>query len=251
MSHGTKIEDGNVSVIGAGILPFSIDPIFGKAYFLLGKEKTYYQWPKGSNKWSDFGGGVKVSDSCPEETAAREFLEESLGCVFLENEDELDTILTKEIFEKRKEFIKQRLLDNQYILKLEKIWSGFDYQKKVYIIFVIQIPWDPECMYRFDDCSFFLNASIGIRDNESNPFYNHIAVEVNEEDNNEVISIHKDFLEKKKIMFWSAIHLREAENEYNDNSFRGGKHERIRDHFQKPLSVILNTLQNSNAHLFS
>lgn len=63
----------------AGMLPINV--INGELYFLLGKDRN-------DNSWSDFGGRAEECDggNC-KETAAREFLEESLGVVM-----EMDSI---------------------------------------------------------------------------------------------------------------------------------------------------------------
>lgn len=61
--------------IGAGVLPFCVTDT-GKVQFFLGKELG-----KGRNKywWSDFGGKRESQDETAEETACREFSEETLG----------------------------------------------------------------------------------------------------------------------------------------------------------------------------
>jgi 8-oxo-dGTP pyrophosphatase MutT (NUDIX family) len=46
--------------------------------FLLGKEQHEVGW-RGSDLWNDFGGRSEVQDLSPEETAAREAYEESMG----------------------------------------------------------------------------------------------------------------------------------------------------------------------------
>jgi len=67
--------------LAAGVLPYCIQkgtaPTAASVFFLLGKElnekdgRRYF--------WSDFGGSREAEDSSPEETAAREFSEETLG----------------------------------------------------------------------------------------------------------------------------------------------------------------------------
>ena len=58
----------------SGILPVSRLPC-GKVVFLIGKDVR-------DGTWSDFGGKVERGDrGCPLNTAAREFYEETLGCV--------------------------------------------------------------------------------------------------------------------------------------------------------------------------
>ena len=70
-----KIND---NIIGAGILPISIDEK-GNIKLLLGKERYINHW-RGSLKWSGFEGGRKNGETI-ERTAAREFIEESIASV--------------------------------------------------------------------------------------------------------------------------------------------------------------------------
>ena len=68
-------------ISGAGIIPVFVNDA-GLASLMLGKERFVSQW-RGSHKWSGFEGGRKSGESV-EETAAREFIEESLGVLQLE-----------------------------------------------------------------------------------------------------------------------------------------------------------------------
>jgi 8-oxo-dGTP pyrophosphatase MutT (NUDIX family) len=60
----------------SGIIPVTY--VNGKWYFLLGLEHVAIGWG-GSEKWTDFGGGVEPIDKSPKETAAREGYEETMG----------------------------------------------------------------------------------------------------------------------------------------------------------------------------
>lgn len=60
---------------GAGILPYAIHN--DKLYFLLGRENPGSD-PKKNNLFSDFGGGTEKNET-PEQTAFREFTEETMG----------------------------------------------------------------------------------------------------------------------------------------------------------------------------
>ena len=68
--------DGHI--YGAGIVPCAFNDD-GKMCFLLGKERFIQHW-KGSLQWSGFEGGRKENETV-EQTAAREFVEESMGVV--------------------------------------------------------------------------------------------------------------------------------------------------------------------------
>lgn len=65
--------NNNYEIYSAGILPYTYYK--GTIYFLLGRDVD--------NKWADFGGRVEPKDKGDyESTAAREFLEETLGSVY-------------------------------------------------------------------------------------------------------------------------------------------------------------------------
>lgn len=66
-------------VVGAAVLPFCIDPVCGRLYFWLGKERYNAKWAQGSEQWSCFGGKSKCMDEPAERIAAREFVEETAG----------------------------------------------------------------------------------------------------------------------------------------------------------------------------
>lgn len=72
----------------AGVLPYSKDSE-GNTWFLLGREKPNQNWGIDSGSWSEFGGSI-LSSETPEEGAAREFFEETMGCMWhkawMENE---------------------------------------------------------------------------------------------------------------------------------------------------------------------
>lgn len=76
------------AIKAAGVLPYSKDAQ-GNTWFLLGREKPNQSWGIDSGSWSEFGGSL-MSGETPEEGAAREFFEESMGCMWhkdwMENE---------------------------------------------------------------------------------------------------------------------------------------------------------------------
>ena len=65
--------------MGAGVIPMSVCPRTRVPHLLLGRERWLPTW-KGSCRWSGFEGSRKECESACM-TAAREFVEESLGCV--------------------------------------------------------------------------------------------------------------------------------------------------------------------------
>lgn len=71
-----------VRVASAGVLCFSRRSD-GKLVILLGREKETLGWKQGSNKWSSFSGRVEPGEDV-EDGAAREFVEESLAVVAID-----------------------------------------------------------------------------------------------------------------------------------------------------------------------
>ena len=71
-------QDIETYSLGAGVLPFAVDSN-GECHVLLGRERYLPSW-KGSCRWSGFEGSRKKNESI-EDTAVREFSEESLGVV--------------------------------------------------------------------------------------------------------------------------------------------------------------------------
>jgi len=74
-----SVHDIDQYGMGGGVLPFSIDNE-GCVRILLGRERFIPSW-KGSCRWSGFEGTRKDIDASLEQTAIREFKEESLGVI--------------------------------------------------------------------------------------------------------------------------------------------------------------------------
>jgi hypothetical protein len=131
---------------GAGVLPFAIVPETNDIYILLAKENIVHQW-RGSNKWCEFTGSFNPAfDSDPADTAAREFLEESLCVVpFHQHQDQQhyrNQISTKESIaaELRKDETNSfKIITN----------SSKDKKTPIHYCFVREIEWIPDLPERF------------------------------------------------------------------------------------------------------
>ena len=75
------MEEGETRdrLIGSSVLPFAVDSRWNCIYFLLAQERVVPGW-SGSQTWSDFGGSAVGAADAPQ-TAAREFVEESMGVI--------------------------------------------------------------------------------------------------------------------------------------------------------------------------
>ena len=112
-----------------------------------------------------------------------------------------------------------------------KITQGDKHRK--FVMFVKQIPWDPEATYRF---SQYRGALTCPRNMCTLDIDTHPAV-------TEVGSVRKEFIEKKVISLWSVPQLRRAVNNNGVMVHRGGKVEHCRDTFLHRLDIILNELE--------
>jgi hypothetical protein len=204
------------AVVGASILCFSIDPVFKRIYFLLGKERHNRRWPAGSSKWSDFGGGVIPGDACAEQIAAREFVEETLGVVKFGDNFQVPITSPTEIAEELKA--------GKYLFK---ILTGNKYRK--FVMFVKQIPWDPECTVRFSEYRSLLTRP---RDLDTpSPIDSHPAIAGR-------TSIKKEYLEKKMLAFFSVTQLRYAVDHDGVILNRNGYVEHCRKNFVESLDIV-------------
>lgn len=130
---------GRVQHVGASILPFMVDGRHKLVYFLLGRECPSLAWAEGSDRIDSFGGAPNKSDRDPEETAAREFVEETLGVVRFFETDSTRSPRTKW------GDIAASLRKGQFLRKIET--SQPNGKEKgvisVYTTFVVPLPWDP------------------------------------------------------------------------------------------------------------
>lgn len=112
-----------MELIGASVLPIAVDPATGRGYAWLGQERY--------RLWSDFGGRFDPrTDSCAEETAAREMAEETLR-VFGDADH-----------------WKRRLRDDKdYLWKVRVKWND----DREFVSFIVRVPWNPLVASDFAD----------------------------------------------------------------------------------------------------
>lgn len=142
--------------VGASILCFAVDPTHGRVYFWLGKERKVLTWGAGFQRWSDFGGGSAPSDMDAAETAAREFMQETAGCV---RYFETDTTSVRTTFAD----IAASLRRGEYLFRLETAIpetadARADATRPIFVTYVVQVPWDPRAIMRFQHCRAMLSG---------------------------------------------------------------------------------------------
>jgi hypothetical protein len=123
-----EFDDIRDRIIGAGILPVAIDEK-GEVHMMLGKERYINHW-RGSLKWSGFEGGRKCGEDV-EQTAAREFIEESLGVIQLDNKE--PTV----------EGVAEMLRKGEYVARIVLcIVHGEEVERRYHVTYVVEIPYN-------------------------------------------------------------------------------------------------------------
>lgn len=127
----------NNQITGAGILPVSVDE-HGEFRILLGKERYINHW-RGSLKWSGFEGGRKMGEAI-EWTAAREFIEESIGVVSIEGA--LPTINS----------VAKYVVDQKYIARIVLciVHGDNNPERRFHVTYMVQVPHDTDYVSRFN-----------------------------------------------------------------------------------------------------
>ena len=125
------------------LLPCMMDPKTGNLYFVISQNRQALGWPAGSNKYGIFGGNVRDFESL-ETTAAREFLEETLGTVLFSEDDN-----TTQKHHRRIHKLSHRLRTRQVLAV---------YRSEDWILYLVNVPWDPGCTRRFDHSRSCLSA---------------------------------------------------------------------------------------------
>ena len=212
-------------VAGASLQCFTVDPTYSRLYFLLGKERHNVRWPNGSDRWSDFGGRVASADTCAEDTAAREFFEETLAVVKYFPDDTIPRTGWSDIAADLKQ--------GKFTLR---VTQGNGVRK--FVIFVKQIPWDPEVVSRFSlyrtalTCPRFVPPPHFTLTTHPSLMRPNLAVPV----------VRKEFLEKKMLGLWSVPQLRRAVDHGGTMTHRNGYIEHCRPSFVESLEIVLGEL---------
>ena len=122
-------------IIGASILCYSIDPILGKPYFILGIDST--------GRWSDFGGGRHKRESVMD-TACREFVEETCGGYIDLEGSPPDYRFVKE------SDVRGCLMRREFVAKFkfnfETLRRDGLRENTGYVTYVLRVPWQPTCL---------------------------------------------------------------------------------------------------------
>ena len=222
MHRTSSLKSIKGRLVGAGLLCYCVDPIYSCVYFLLGKERHNVRWPGGSNQWTDFGGRTASNDTGPEDTAAREFFEETLAVVQYFPDDPLPRT--------RWDDIASDLRDGHYTMRLTQ---GNATRK--FVLFVKQIPWDPVVVTRFST----YRTTLMHHGEDDTTWHNHPAVHRSVTG---IPILRREFMEKKVLGLWSVPQLRRAVDHNGMMTRRSGCVEHCRRSFVKTLEIIFSEL---------
>lgn len=217
-------------LVGASILPYAVDDMWGNVYWLLGKEQVVRGWANGSEKWSDFGGASKAGESAAQ-TAAREFHEETLAMMpFYEGEE-----MPRQSYVP----IVKALQAGEYTFKMETPIG----EDGVYITFVVQVPLLPGITAEVEKTHALLSklaeeeggrGGVASGGGAAAPI-DHPACSANR--------VNRDYLEKTTCRFWSTPVLKRAGTSFSgtiQNRTRSGlRNEQLRNTFRHRLRIVL------------
>ena len=131
-----NLEEIDSKIIGAGILPFCRTPT-GDIQFALGKERFISHW-RGSLKWSGFEGGRKANERVAQ-TAAREFVEESMGIFVDMNKVHLCDIPK----------LTQQLENNDYAARIVLCIIHAENIERYHVTYLLELPYQPRSIAKF------------------------------------------------------------------------------------------------------
>lgn len=130
-AHTTENEE-NIPFHGAGIVPYMVrcHAAAQETLLLLGQEDFYPHWNQ-SGCWSGFEGGRKGGES-EEDTAAREFVEETMGTIPVNGHVTRDEIA-------------QSLRDSEFAFRIDVTRGRLDappFLTRRHVVFLVRIEWN-------------------------------------------------------------------------------------------------------------
>lgn len=228
MSQSTSDETHHI--VSAGVLPYAYSPQSNQIYFLMGQESYNSLWPRHSSRWSDFGGRVDT-DETETQTAAREFIEESLNVVQLSTHPTSPTPVLEPISDI------QTLLENKaYTFR---ILSRIQYAKEPIwrACYVKRVHWQPhiprlfqetfEKLHKLHEMTQNQPPTAALRYYQSLPTWlqQHPAIEIHLCETNPSVRVNSAWLEKQQVRWWSMAQIKYVvrnKGKYKKTRFRMG-----------------------------
>lgn len=210
---------------GAGVMPFCDSPS-GERFLVLGREEAPWASKNTAKRWSAFSGGAAAGEDV-EEAAAREFIEESMGCV----------PVTEGAREATYAEVLALLRARRYVARLMFVQP----KGAECFLFLLRVPWDPHHVQRFAALRAMtdaIDARVGAthvlsRAADAAP-WRHPSVLM---DSNGVLSTARAWCEKSLLGLWGLPRLRAV---VRANGVSGGEY--FRPLFMPQLNVALQLL---------
>lgn len=208
---------------GAGIVPYMVRCHEGalETLFLLGQEDFYPQWNQ-SGCWSGFEGGRKDGES-EEDTAAREFVEETMGTIPINGHVTRDEIA-------------QSLRNSEFAVRIDVTRGKIDaplVRSRRHVIFLVRIDWNEDIVADFTimrSALASLCTKCTARDTATSREHGSSAVDTKvkeieaflaglpdpvslhpaiiSRDDPKIVNVHPDYLEKREVRLVSLSSLR-------------------------------------------
>jgi hypothetical protein len=220
----------DTEVLSAGILCYAYADSTHDIFFLLGRDRPSPDWPRGSTRWSDFGGGLLPGET-ETEGAAREFVEESMAIVALPQDTAhvlptspfVNLTHVQGLLEQKKYTFRvaATVIDRNAVTE-EKDKKAEDEQemRKVRVCYVNRIPWQPDLPEKFDKIKEVLDK-LGDTENMQEVLHcyhnlapdmqQHPAIEVETDpDTGNIVGVYvkPEYREKQQIGWWSLHRLK-------------------------------------------
>jgi hypothetical protein len=199
---------GRTRLIGASILPYAVDDVHGNVYWLLAKEQFILSWPAGSDTWGDFGGSVGNNEDA-EDTAGREFQEESMGVLRIFEGEPLPR--------KTPDVVIRALKNKKYTFRMTFDTDACDGKggKCRYVVFVMQVPWDPHVPKRFRTCRedlMHIHKDGYVHEHMASYLFHPAVYDIRDNPPHDgiVAKVGAEYIEKDVVRWWSAETLASA-----------------------------------------
>ena len=235
----TKFDEADVEkyCMGAGVIPVSMNQTTKEPHLLLGRERWVPMW-KGSCRWSGFEGARKSFESVLS-SASREFKEECLD-VFPEAENKV-------------------VRGEHWFRVVLRVMSPDKIGTRFHVTYVVLVDWDatiPSLFQRQRKGIEKLDAVVQewkyraqkedgnilhLKDRVEKYILSHPCVTVEREEASGDLTdvrIHKDYLEKDQIRWWSVSDLKTVLSNKGSHDT-----ERFRPYFLPVLKTILAELE--------
>ena len=217
-----------------GVICFSVDPKTQNIFLLLGKEACFTNSRSSRGVWCDFGGRPEENETFVQ-TAAREFAEESMACVQL-NDDHVPARYMQD-------YILNALENKNYYMRLDVVaqtyWSQHNRTRRdvLRVYYLKKIPWQPHLLNTFESLRNTMLVVKNDTDTNRCPFSlrNHPALAVYPQKT----YINNHYLEKFSVRWWSLDRLGDVIR--NRGRFRK---QRFRKSFLSALRIVVKHLQS-------